>query len=347
MQKLFSRKRFWASLWLAQICIFYLVSKTETGITFFEKLFSISQNIRVKLIKHISFSVGDVFYFIICILIILLIFFIFKKKYTNRCLKLILISINILYFIYQTFWGMLYFQKPLLSRDRIKPIDTEKLKPLAEYYLQECIKLREQIHSDIFKINSVDSLKEEIKIQQKNIAKKYKKGNNIDVALKASIFSFPMSFTGILGYYNPFTSESQYNSNVPDTETPFTLAHESAHQIGFAREEEANFVAYLIGENTSNLEIKYSVYWFTIKNILYNIAKKDSEYSQNFIKNLPENILNDYLEERNFREKHQGKLREIFAFTNNLFLKSNRQEGSITYNYFIYLLLDHLEQKRL
>jgi len=347
MQKLFSRKRFWASLWLAQFCVFYLISKTEKGIYFFERLFSLSQNFRVKLIKYIPFSVGDIFYFVICILLIVILIFLFKQNTRNFSMKFLLISINILYFSYQIFWGMLYFQKPLLSRKKIKPIDTEILKPLAEYYFQECIKLRKQLPGEVFKIGNIVDLKKEIKTQQKNVALKYSKGNNIDIALKPSIYSLPMSFTGILGYYNPFTSESQYNSSVPDTEIPFTLAHETAHQIGFAREEEANFIAYIIGESTTNPEIKYSVYWFALKNILYNIAKQDLEFSQNIIQNFPENILNDYKFERKFRKEHQGKLRDFFAFTNNLFLKSNRQEGSITYNYFIYLLLDHLEEKRL
>jgi len=347
MYKLFSRKRFWASLWLAQFCVFYLVSKTETGVFFFERLFSLSQNFRIKLVKYISVSLGDIFYIIVLILSILFICFLFKKKNIWLNLKFTLIFINIVYFVYQAFWGMLYFQKPLLNRSKIKPLNTEILKPLAEHYLKECINLREQINDEVFKIESISELKKEIKYQQKNISKKYNKGNSIDIALKSSIYSLPMSFTGILGYYNPFTSEAQYNSRIPDTEIPFTLAHESAHQIGFAREEEANFIAYLIGENTLNIEIKYSVYWFTLKNILYNIAKEDLGYSKNFLQNLPENLLTDYKAERKFHEEHQGKLREFFAFTNNLFLKSNRQEGSVTYNYFIYLLLEHIEEKRL
>jgi Zn-dependent peptidase ImmA (M78 family) len=54
-----------------------------------------------------------------------------------------------------------------------------------------------------------------------------------------------MNKTGILGYYNPFTAESQYNPNIPATQLPFTLAHEMSHQLGYAREQEASFIAYL------------------------------------------------------------------------------------------------------
>jgi hypothetical protein len=56
--KLIYKKRFWAGLWLAQFFIFFLLSKTEKGVLFFEKLFSATQKIRVGIIKHIPFSAG-------------------------------------------------------------------------------------------------------------------------------------------------------------------------------------------------------------------------------------------------------------------------------------------------
>ena len=40
-----------------------------------------------------------------------------------------------------------------------------------------------------------------------------------------------------------------------------------------------------------------------------------------------------------FYENHQGWINNLFHATNDLFLKSNRQEGSITYSYFIELLI--------
>nr|WP_262920942.1 DUF3810 domain-containing protein [Elizabethkingia meningoseptica] len=341
------KKRFWAGLWLAQFCLFFLLSKTEKAVVFFEKLFSVTQNIRVKIIKHIPFSLGDVFYTILCVSLVYALFLLFRKEKRSKCLMVLLVGFNILYFIYQLFWGMLYFQKPLLSRDKIRTIDTETLKPLADYYLQQCVILRKENPQRIFKIGSMEKLEQEIKVQQQNIARVYGKGSNIDTSLKQSIYRQGMSYTGILGYYNPFTSESQYNPKLPDTYTPFTLAHETAHQIGFAREEEANFIAFIIGENSSSYELKYSAYWYALKTILFNISRKDLQYSKNFLKNLPEDLLNDYKAEIKFYKEHEGQTQDFFSFTNNLFLKSNRQDGSITYNYFIYLLLDHHKEKGL
>lgn len=54
----------------------------------------------------------------------------------------------------------------------------------------------------------------------------------------------------------------------------------------------------------------------------------------------------DRLAEKKFIKDHEGIMDIIFAFTNDLFLKSNQQEGTITYSYFVDLLL-HYEQSKL
>ncbi len=52
----------------------------------------------------------------------------------------------------------------------------------------------------------------------------------------------PQSNLGVTGYLNPFTNEAQVNTTVPAFLQPFMTCHEIAHQLGFAPEEDANFV---------------------------------------------------------------------------------------------------------
>ena len=54
-----------------------------------------------------------------------------------------------------------------------------------------------------------------------------------------------LSYLGISGIFIPFTCEANVNATLPDWEIPFTACHELAHQRGFAREDEANYVGYL------------------------------------------------------------------------------------------------------
>ncbi len=241
---------------------------------------------------------------------------------------------------------MLYFQTPIIKKlPSQKEPTVDKAKILALKYLQKCKdtrKLTKEDKNGIFVIVDLKTLQKEILYQQTllpgNISGKKAPGIN---SFKPSLFKNIMSYAGILGYYNPFTAESQFNSQLPNTFIPFTSAHESSHQLGFAREQEANFVGYLIGINSKNLDLRYSTEYFTLKSLLNYIADKDPDFVKNILRNYSPEMKKDRAYEKAFMMKHQGLLDDFFGFTNNLFLKSNQQEGSITYSYFIDLLLNY------
>lgn len=79
-------------------------------------------------------------------------------------------------------------------------------------------------------------------------------------SVKPVILSEPMSYTHITGIYTFFTGEANLNVNFPDYSLPFTAAHELAHQRGFAREKEANFIAFLVCINADHPYTRYSGY---------------------------------------------------------------------------------------
>jgi hypothetical protein len=77
---------------------------------------------------------------------------------------------------------------------------------------------------------------------------------------KRVILSRAMSYTHTLGVYTFFTGEANLNTNAPDYSIPYTMAHELAHQRGIAREDEANFIAFLVCANADDPYIKYCGY---------------------------------------------------------------------------------------
>lgn len=54
-----------------------------------------------------------------------------------------------------------------------------------------------------------------------------------------------MSHLGVGGLYSPFTCEAVINTDCTPPSLPFTVAHEMSHSLLVAREEEANFSAFL------------------------------------------------------------------------------------------------------
>lgn len=346
INKIYTKKRGWAGLLLAQFLLFLAFSKSVLMISFFENLFEIQKKAHQLLFSWVPFSIGDVLYVILGIFILYSIIKLFKTKERNNTVIRFLLVINIIYFCYQVFWGMLYFQTPILQKlSNQKEPDLDKAKALALKYLEKCKTSRKAVKEDkkgVFIISDLNAVQTEILLRQKSIPQyiSSKKPALVN-SFKPSLFKNVMSFTGILGYYNPFTSEAQYNSQLPATSIPFTSAHESSHQLGFAREQEANFIGYLIGIHSANAELRYSTEYFTLKSLLRFIIEEDPAFVKSVQKNYSEGMKRDRAFEKSFVLKHQSWLDDFFGFTNNLFLKSNQQEGSVTYSYFIDLLLNY------
>lgn len=341
-KNLFLKNKLWAIILVAQFLLFYALSKSNAAVTFFSKLFEWKKNIHNTLFSSAPVSVGDCIYIFLGIgLLILLVMGIIRRK--SVYLKTILIVTNIFYFVYQSFWGMLYFQPPIINQLSKRKISESEVKALALQYLNICkserILLREDSNG-ILRVLDYGVIQKEILKQQeklpKNISKK-KPVKNLDV--KPSLFGNLMSETGILGYYNPFTAEAQYNPSIPSTQVPFTLAHEMAHQLGFAREQEASFIGFLCARQSGSRKLRYSANLYALKSLIRAIAIVDEPFARQIIQSYSEPMKRDRLYEQRFYEEHSGFISDFFGITNDLFLKSNQQDGSISYSYFVNLLI--------
>lgn len=315
-------------------------------ISFFEEFFERQKKLHQTTFSWLPFSMGDIIYVLLGIVLLYSLIALFKKKSRSTSLLRILIIVNVFYFTYQIFWGMLYFQTPIIKKlSRQDAPEINKAKKLALQYLEKCKITRTSVqedHNGIFIVTNLKAVQQEILVQQSKLPSNISDKKATDIlAIKPSLFKKVMNFTGILGYYNPFTAEAQYNAELPNTYIPFTTAHESSHQLGFAREQEANFIGYLMGIHSSNIELRYSTEYFTLKSLLRFIIEEDPEFVKSIIQNYSPGMKRDRAYEKSFALRHQGWLDDFFGFTNNLFLKSNQQEGLVTYSYFIDLLLNY------
>ena len=78
------------------------------------------------------------------------------------------------------------------------------------------------------------------------------------VAVKQVWLSPGLALLGISGIFIPFTGEANVNTTLPEWTLPFVAAHEVAHQRGFAREDEANYLAYAACRRHPDAEARYA-----------------------------------------------------------------------------------------
>ena len=79
--------------------------------------------------------------------------------------------------------------------------------------------------------------------------------------------------TGTTGIFIAFTGESSISSTTFTASVPFTMCHEIGHRMAFARENEANFAAFLACEASDDARFAYSGY-YTAFLYCYNALRK-------------------------------------------------------------------------
>ena len=162
---------------------------------------------------------------------------------------------------------------------------------------------------------------------------KYSFIQKLDSNLKPVMLSELMSYTHITGVYTFFTGEANINIAFPDYTVPFTAAHELAHQRGIAREDEANFVAFLVCMESDDPYIRYSGYLNTYEYVANVLYRADTELYYDVYYELPFNIAREMSAYSHFFEKYsQSVAAEVSGAVNNTFLTIQGTEGTISYN---------------
>ncbi len=150
--------------------------------------------------------------------------------------------------------------------------------------------------------------------------------------IKPIILSRPMSYTHITGIYSYFTGEANLNTYFPDYTLPFTAAHELAHQRGIAREDEANFVAFLVCKDSADPYIRYSAYVNMLDYVLNALYIADENLYSNIVRELNDNILYEFIAYADFFDQFRDSLASsVSGSINDTYLKLNGTEGEKSY----------------
>ena len=147
---------------------------------------------------------------------------------------------------------------------------------------------------------------------------------------------------GFSGYLNPFTNEAQVDGLIPVFKFPTTSCHEIAHQLGYAAENEANFIGMLATVNNDDLYFKYSGYTFALRYCLIEIYKLDPEKYNTILESINLGIRKNYQEIQDFWQSYQNAFEPVFEKTFDSFLKANNQSKGIkSYSYIVALLVNY------
>ncbi len=152
--------------------------------------------------------------------------------------------------------------------------------------------------------------------------------------VKPIMLSEPMSYTHITGVYTFFTGEANINVNFPDYTVPYTAAHELAHQRGISREDEANFIAFLVCMESDDPYIRYSACLNVYEYVISALRSADKNLYRTTYAGLPQQVRNEEVAYSKFFEKYRENVAaDISQSANNAYLQSQGStEGTRSYN---------------
>lgn len=306
------------------------------------------------LFNWLPFSLGDVFYLGIILYAIYFLWqtlrlLITKKFALFGCaiLKLI-IGLQVFICAFYVLWGMNYFRPP--AAQVLKLTD-------STYTFNELQTVTKQL---IDSTNICRSLLTNADKQQNNAAiyktaklaimylgTQHKAFHSSFPAAKSSGFTPFINYMGTAGYFNPFSGEAQVNYAMPKVNKPVTACHEMAHQMGFAREDEANFVGFIAGIQSPDRLLRYSAYYLAMQEFMHQVYRQDTVVFHQLKGRVSLQVKRDSKADRLYWQHYQNQIGEITGLFYDRFLKVNNQpEGLRTYNRMIKLTMAYYKQRQ-
>lgn len=272
-----------------------------------------------------------------------------KRLYRFFChfMTLVAIAANI-FTSFVLLWGFNYARQPLSTSMHleVKPVEKEILYDLCESLVKEANILRKDVTENNNGVFISRYKKEDILEKIPQVFKKTAQKLDIDYLsgnfgrIKPVLYSKGMSYAGLVGIYYPFTGEANVNTDIPMLTFIAGSCHEAAHQRGFAREDEANFIAYYFCRESGDKDFAYSGTILAILYALKSLQNIDRDMARNIRALYSDAVKRDITDYQIYWETFEGPADEAVEAMNNTYLKANNQkEGIKSYGRMVDLMI--------
>jgi hypothetical protein len=167
-----------------------------------------------------------------------------------------------LYVVFMLIWGLNYQKSsPAISFDL--KMDTSytavQLDSLSLDLMEELNQTRQILSDSIIQKMEVDQVFRNSISNYSQLKNRFPQLHVDKPVLKEAAFPSWGDYLGYLAFYQPITGEAIVRTDVPLLTLPYTSCHELAHQMGYASESEANFIAFVVATESSDALLRYSM----------------------------------------------------------------------------------------
>jgi hypothetical protein len=251
-----------------------------------------------------------------------------RLKFSVRFLMLLYIAFNLL-------WGLNYNRLGIAHQLHIQSVkySTDELKLLTINLLDSVNVSRKALGDSTYQYPHYRQVFDRAVLAYDKVYYQYPFLKLDNPSIKKSLFGRLGNWVGYLGYYNPFTGESQVNLASPEVLTPFVTCHEIAHQLGYASESEANFTGFLAATASEDPLFRYSCYFDMFHYANRELYSRDSIAAKNMYLQLDGLVKKDFKALRTYLLKHKNPVEPIIKAFYDQYLKANQQTNGVeSYN---------------
>ncbi|MBQ7500935.1 MAG: DUF3810 domain-containing protein [Clostridia bacterium] len=345
-------------IFIAALAAHIISAVSEPFADFFNRnISSLLRGFLAKLTNWLPFSLGEALVISLPVIIIsvfaLCMKLIGKDEVSgNRTVVNLFAVVLLMYSIFAISFGVAYNTSTL---DKKLGLDRKEVTAQEIYYTATVV--QNEIEKDIDDVRftaggssvmpySINELSRKINEAYKKVYDKYTFISPLNSNIKCIALSDLLTYTHISGLYTYYTGEANLNLNFPEYVLPYTVAHELAHQRGIAREEEANFVAFLVCMESDDPYIRYSAYQNVYEYLLGAMSEADSDLYDKLIVGLNTKMRGEMVAYNRFFEKYRNSTAsKVSGAVNDMYLKSQGEKhGAKSYNLVVDLAVAYYAQ---
>lgn len=299
------------------------------------------RRIMAKTSSIVPFSLSELFLILLPIIIFALLTFIImricRKRSITVLVSVLLSALLLLFSLKSITVSIGYYSTPLTDIIGISECDITKERLIAslDYTISEINSLSEKAdyRDDGTSVGyTLDKLSLLLCNSYDRLSERYDLPEGFFSRIKSVRNGKLMTALGISGIYTYYTGEANIDPLLANPEIIFSAAHELSHQRGVMREDEANFMAFLITTSSNDDYIRYCGYLSMYQYLSSSIYRIDRRAYLAISEKLCSGAKNDIRASYNVINKYSdSRITEFSRSVNDMFLKSHGTDGIEAY----------------
>lgn len=271
-----------------------------------------------------------------------------KRKRSNdvhNLFRFLGVSLSILYFLFFAFYGVNFYREPIkvIDEERMASTTQKDLEEALEYYIEQANDIAQLMEVQVVTTPTYTEIIEMSELSYYYLPNEYRYMTGVFGPPKRLILSEVQANMGYTGVYSMFTGEPLVNGLLVSADVPFTVTHEIAHQRGVAKENEANYMAFIACLGSIDPYMNYSGYFNAIQYLSNELYKIDQDSASAIMTTCHKLVKRDLNAVTDFWDVH---LKPDMASTMDVVVETNlerhgQEDGLASYGQVSQYMLDY------